>query len=1030
MKKLIAILLSVLMLCAMIPFATVAAAEGMTIVVEPEDYEFNEGDEFAVTVYFENNPGLCAADITISYDPTVFEVVGEWDEGEFYPEISHQRKWKANGFGYKFDEDKFTVQYTLATEANVTDETKYFEVLLAVKDGAYTGDYDLTVSFNPNNFFGRGANPGEFIPAAIAEVVEPTIHINGQEKPEEPSCEHEYEYDCSKNCKLCGELTRPEAEHEYFYACDPVCMICYEMTNPEAAHTMNHVEAKAATCTENGNIEYWYCDACGGCWDNENATGMPLNRMMVIVPAAGHSYFDDCSAICDVCGYEREVSHNVIHVDAVAADCTTDGNIEYWYCDVCGMAWLDAECTLNTNLMSVILPASCSYNAIHNEGVAAGCHYTGRLESWYCANCDVYYLDAACALITNYKSLTIPALQDTADHVAAKAPTCDEPGNVEYWICYECEQVWADAALTQLTNYKNVQLAPAHNVIHVEAKAATCFEPGNIEYWYCDVCGAAWTDELCREVTNLKNVVLPIAHNVIHVEAKAPTCTENGNIEYWYCDVCGSAWLDAECTLNTNLLSVKLPASCSYNVEYVAAKEATCFEPGNVEYWYCANCDVYYADAACAIVTNAKNVIIPITHNVIHVEAKAPTCTENGNIEYWYCDVCGSAWLDEYCHLNTNMMAVKLAASCKYGAQYVEAKAATCFEPGNTEYWYCANCDVYYADADCTIITNAKNVIIPITHNVIHVEAKDPTCTELGNIEFWYCADCGAAWLDELCHLNTNMMAVKLAASCKYGAQYVEAKAATCFEPGNTEYWYCANCDVYYADADCTIITNAKNVIIPITHNIIAVEAKAATCTEMGNIAYWYCADCGQAWLDEYCHLNTNLKAVVLPMAEHTYSAANDATCDVCGAERAIAAEDIIVLGGKSISEIKNGLAVKFDAAVKGITYNEEYIADYTNATVTIGGVEYKLIGMGAIANNKGYSAQTLADVDGIYVLDIPAVKVFEEFSYAVRIINIPADKLDAEITFCSYLQYECEGEVITVYGDDIVASYNGALNG
>ena len=70
---------------------------------------------------------------------------------------------------------------------------------------------------------------------------------------------------------------------------------------------------------------------------------------------------------------------------------------------------------------------------------------------------------------------------------------------------------------------------------------------------------------------------------MIHVEANAATCTTEGNLEYWYCDVCGAAWLDAECTLNTNLMSVILPASCSYGAQYVEAKAATCFEPGNTE---------------------------------------------------------------------------------------------------------------------------------------------------------------------------------------------------------------------------------------------------------------------------------------------------------------------------------------------------------------------------------------------------------------------------------------------------------------
>ena len=44
-----------------------------------------------------------------------------------------------------------------------------------------------------------------------------------------------------------------------------------------------------------------------------------------------------------------------------------------------------------------------------------------------------------------------------------------------------------------------------------------------------------------------------------HVEAKPATCYENGNIEYWYCEACGQAWLDEACTLNTNLKAVILP---------------------------------------------------------------------------------------------------------------------------------------------------------------------------------------------------------------------------------------------------------------------------------------------------------------------------------------------------------------------------------------------------------------------------------------------------------------------------------------
>ena len=399
----------------------------------------------------------------------------------------------------------------------------------------------------------------------------------------------------------------------------------------------------------------------------------------------------------------------------------------------------------------------------------------------------------------------------------AVAPTCETEGNIAYWYCAGCDCYFTDAEGKYNTARLSCILPAAHDLEHVEAKEATCFEEGNIEYWYWDICGCAWTDELLREVTNLKNVILPVAHNIEHVEAKAPTCTEEGNIEYWYCTECGAAWTDELLRQVTNLMSVKLGATCATNAVYTAVKEATCTENGNAEYWYCANCDVYYADEACTIVTNAKNLVIP--------------------------------------------------ASCSYNAVHTAAKEATCYEEGNVEYWYCANCDVYYLDAECTLITNAKSVIIPAAHaEATHVAAKAPTCTEEGNIEYWYCEACGQAWLDEACTLNTNLMAVKLGATCATNAVYTAAKEATCYEEGNVEYWYCANCDVYYLDAECTQITNAKSVILPAAHVALTyVEAVEPTASTDGNVAYWYCAVCQGYWLDEDCTQITNALSVILP---------------------------------------------------------------------------------------------------------------------------------------------------------------------
>ena len=204
-----------------------------------------------------------------------------------------------------------------------------------------------------------------------------------------PACQHEYNNACDVDCNLCGEI-REAAEHVYFDDCSAICEVCgYER---EVSHNVVHVEAKAATCGANGNIEHWYCDICGMAWLDANCI-MNTNLRAVVLPATGeHVYFDDCSAICEVCGYEREVSHNVVHVEAKAATCGANGNIEHWYCDICGMAWLDANCIMNTNLRAVVLPATGEHT--YDDEYDADCNVCGAEREVPEKPVDIIYGDA------------------------------------------------------------------------------------------------------------------------------------------------------------------------------------------------------------------------------------------------------------------------------------------------------------------------------------------------------------------------------------------------------------------------------------------------------------------------------------------------------------------------------------------------------------------------------------------------------------------------------------------------------------
>ena len=62
-------------------------------------------------------------------------------------------------------------------------------------------------------------------------------------------------------------------------------------------HNMVHTPKKDATCTEDGNIEYWYCKNCDKYFSDENATE---GLSDVVIPATGHHYVN---GYCTKCGH-------------------------------------------------------------------------------------------------------------------------------------------------------------------------------------------------------------------------------------------------------------------------------------------------------------------------------------------------------------------------------------------------------------------------------------------------------------------------------------------------------------------------------------------------------------------------------------------------------------------------------------------------------------------------------------------------------------------------------------------------------
>lgn len=268
-----------------------------------------------------------------------------------------------------------------------------------------------------------------------------------------------------------------------------------------------------------------------------------------------------------------------------------------------------------------------------------------------------------------------------------------------------------------------------HQLSHGEAVPVTCMSDGNLEYWYCSMCNTYYLDEACTQSAPEESVFFPaLGHNLTHKEAAEASCTTSGNIEYWYCSNCHTYFLDEDCTQSAPEGEVIFPA-LGHQLTHKEAVESTCTDGGNLEYWYCSRCNVYYLDEACTqAVPEEEALFPPLWHQLTHVDAVPVTCTSAGNAEYWYCSRCNTYFHDEACTQSAPAEDV-LFAPLGHDLEHFEATESSC-EEGSLEHWHCKRCNGYFLDEECTDETTAEEV-----HTALGHEYEGHFCTRCGKGE-------------------------------------------------------------------------------------------------------------------------------------------------------------------------------------------------------------------------------------------------------------------------------------------------------
>ena len=189
------------------------------------------------------------------------------------------------------------------------------------------------------------------------------------------------------------------------------------------------------------------------------------------------------------------------------------------------------------------------------------------------------------------------------------------------------------------------QKAHSHEYVLVDEVAATCTESGVHAHYTCSGCDKLF-DEDKKETTFDALTIAALGHNLTAHESHAETCTEAGNCAYWSCERCGKFFSDEEGKDELENNGWIIPAH-AHTLIHNDAKAATCYVPGNIEYWVCTECFQYFSDEAGTNPIKQEDVRTPAHHTLTHHEAKDATRLEDGNIEYWTCDVCGKYFSDE-----------------------------------------------------------------------------------------------------------------------------------------------------------------------------------------------------------------------------------------------------------------------------------------------------------------------------------------------------------------------------------------------
>ena len=159
-------------------------------------------------------------------------------------------------------------------------------------------------------------------------------------------------------------------------------------------------------------------------------------------------------------------------------------------------------------------------------------------ESYTEDGLKTYLEDAVNSAVSELKA-RYSELSVSVDNIKAEAV------NTSKDVSFTADVTFVYGYTTRTVSVKGVINAHDHALTKTDAKAPTCTEAGNNEYYTCKTCGKYFSSEdFTKEIAENSWVIDALGHKLTKTDAKAATCTEAGYNEYWTCKTCGKYFSD------------------------------------------------------------------------------------------------------------------------------------------------------------------------------------------------------------------------------------------------------------------------------------------------------------------------------------------------------------------------------------------------------------------------------------------------------------------------------------------------------